>query len=479
MLAILVVLGLLSGFIVVAARDLRLATLVAVFLLPWSGLLVDIGLQVNAYQIALAALAIVSAVRLTQPGLRPVPVAAGTLLAIFALYAIIDSLLQIGIIPLDYVGVNGLRGPTTRAIVQIPLFLFAISPIILFPLAIRRIADVLLIGRLFVASVVVLAAIGWLQLAVWYATGTNPIPLGAVASALGNNIDVHSGSFALDALNIYRINSFCYEPRDLGVNVMLAMLVIEAYALVAPRPQGLPLAGLWLFLFLTLLATFSTSALGLLIITSAVLVPGCWLFGVRIRRSGRTLIGGALAIVVPLLVLVIGLEAAGVPVFELLAARTVERLTSDGAIEDFDLAIISYLTANPAAALSGVGLGNIHLYATPYLDPLFALYAEGQIFVAKTGYLRFVSELGIIGLGLLLGWYLGLVIAVRRVIPPGSILMVVIPLAGAVLAAAMGSYQVMPQTYALAGGLAALWAIAVMKGPSSLPATGPGLPQPA
>ncbi len=451
----------------VAIANARVALLVTIFLVPWSGLDVDVGLRITAYQVSLAALLAVTFVRLTQPGLAPQRIAAGTLFATFLLYAVVWSLLQIGFLPQVEVITIGLRGPLVRAFIQILLFIFAITPVVLIPMYSRDRDDILVMGRLYLMSVVVLTLIGWLQLAGWYATGSNPLPIGALGNALGSlYYEARSGSFALDALNIYRMNSFAGEPRDLGIDIILAMILVQAYALTVVRPRTWAVALLWLFLFISMLATFSTSAIGLLIIASAALLPACWTFRVKIQRRTSSLFGVAAAFIVPMLLLVVGLEAYGIPVINILSERTVERLSSDGAIEDFDLAILGYLNAAPGSAVTGVGLGNIHLYATPYLDPLFALYAEGNVFVAKTQYLRFISEIGVIGLALFLGWYLQLTILARRAIAGLPELAPLIPTVAGVLVICMGTFQAITLGYVLAGVMATLCAI---KGRESVP----------
>lgn len=459
-MAILAVLAIFAAMALLATLNPRVALLVSAFFMPWNGLDIDIGLRITVYQLSVAAIALVMLVRLTQPGLKPPQMAAGRLFAAFALYAVIWSLLQVGFIPHIRIITEGLRGPTVRAVIQIMLFIFAISPVFLVPLILKNRDDILRMGRLYIAGAVVLSVIGWGQLLLWYATGNNPLPIGAFGNALGGGYsEARSGSFALDALNIYRMNSLAGEPRDLGIAVIVAMLAIQGHALTAPRPAAARLLAVWGFLFFTMLATLSTSAIGLWIIASLALLPACWLFGVGVARSGRQLASVALGLVIPLLVLIAGLEASGIPIVDILAERTIERLGSDGALEDFDLAIISYLQTAPASALSGVGLGNVHLYATPFLDPLFALYAEGNVFVAKTQYLRFISEIGVIGLALFLGWYLWLTIAASRFVPPRSDFAAIIPAASGILLVAMGSIQAITMSYALAGAMAALCAI--------------------
>lgn len=460
-MATLAVLLALAAMTVFAAIDLRAALLVSVFLLPWSGLDVDVGLRVTMYQVALAAVVIVSFLRLTQPGARPPPIAAGGLFAALLLYATIWSLLQLGFIPQVKVGDSALRGPTARAIIQIMLFVFAVSPVFLAPFIITRQDDILRMGRLYLASMTVLAVIGWLQLAVWYTTGSNPIPIEAFNAALGgSNSAAISGAFGFEALNIYRMNSLAGEPRELASGVTIALVMIQAQALATPRIAAGRLAFLWIFLFLTLLATFSTSGLALWLAASLILVPACWLFGVPIARSPRQLLGAGLAVALPFALAIAALEISGFAILSLLAERTIERLGSDGAIEDFDLAILAYLAADPAASVTGVGLGNAHLYATPYLDPLFAVYAEGNVFNAKSYYLRLISEIGLIGLLLFLAWYGWLAVKTRLALPAEPPLGAIIPMAGATLAITLGNATVIPHLFVVAGAMTALCAIA-------------------
>lgn len=73
-------------------------------------------------------------------------------------------------------------------------------------------------------------------------------------------------------------------------------------------------------------------------------------------------------------------------------------------VEDFDRAVLGFLQEEPGYLLTGVGLGNAHLYANEYL-PTFAIpYAADTAFVAKSGYLRLISEVGLVGLALFLLW---------------------------------------------------------------------------
>jgi O-antigen ligase len=112
-------------------------------------------------------------------------------------------------------------------------------------------------------------------------------------------------------------------------------------------------------------------------------------------------------LLVSLLLVGMVLEAADIPIGDILLARTIDRIgqSEAGGLEDFDDAIVTYLSEHPTSAVTGVGLGNMHLYANSYLTPEVAEYASGTAFSAKAQYLRFISEIGLIGLALFLLWF--------------------------------------------------------------------------
>lgn len=436
-----------------AARAVRPALLTAVFLAPWSGLQADFGVTVYAFQLIL--LPLVGVVLVRSLSHSPPRLAAGGLLSLFAFYTVVLSLVVIGFLPDADVSGGALRGPTGRAAVQIIVFLFTLSPAVIVPLVVGR-DDLAACGRIFVASAVVLAVIGWGQLAIWYAIGSNPIDVSRISAALGgNDVYSHEGLFDFAKLAIYRMNSLAGEPRGLGITLVLAMLIIQAFALTARRPRALRLLGLWLFLLVSTMATYSTSAVLAWLIGSAVQPPAMWLMGIRSRRSTISIIGALLVIAAPIGVGIAGAEASGVPVIELLSERTIDRIDENGAVEDFDLAILDFLEAHPDAAIAGTGLGNIHLYATAYLDPVFALYAQGSVFASKTEYLRLISESGLIGFVLFIAWYTQLMFEAARGLRPEAELSAMIPVGAVMAVLFFARAEVANEFWLMAGLLAA------------------------
>lgn len=460
MIGVLVVFVIFVASVLLAARWPRGVLFSLAAIAPWWGLIFDIGINITMFQVVLAGLCTVMVARASQPGWSPPPLVATRLLSCFIVYAICWSLVQIAFLPSLQVGDSALRGPAVRAAVQMFLFLFNWSPVLLCGWLLRTEADVERMFRIFIISMAALSVLGWVQIALWYGAGFNPLPVGIVSKWLGGAAwQIREGQFGVEQLNIYRMNSLAGEPRDLGYRVALAMLFIQGMALTTVRTPGIGIALLWLFFLITLALTFSTSGAIIWVAGSAVLLPACWLFRVPIRRRGRSILTAIVALLLPVVLAVAAIEASGFPVLDVLAERTIERLGSDGAVEDFDLAILGYLERHPEAAIGGTGLGNAHLFAMPYLDPLYAIYAEGTVFIAKTGYLRLISEVGLIGTAVFLLWYLMLVLKVREGLARHPRSAPAIPAAAAALAAYFAYSNIIAEFYTFCGVMVALASI--------------------
>lgn len=461
-MGLFVILAIMLAAAALAATRPRAAVLTAIFLAPWNGLVVDLGVQVSAFQTVLLPLAGVTLVRSLQPGWQPRRIAASGWFLAFLIYGIGWSIVMMGFLPEAEVFGGALRNSTTRSTIQIGLFLFTVCPVALIAWLGLRGDDLAACGRIYVVSGLVLAVIGWVQIAIWYATGSNPIQVAAISTALGGSEQYNrQGVFDFAQIAIYRMNSLAGEPRQLGTALVLAMLIIQAHALTALRPRTPRLLGVWLFLLASAAATYSTSAVALWLVGSLVQLPAAWLFRVPVRRSVGSMGGAALLVVAGLGLAIAAGEARGIPVIDLISQRTIERIDTDGAVEDFDLAILSYLEANPGSAVTGVGIGDAHLFAGPYLDPLFAVYAEATVFTAKTGYLRLISEVGLIGFALFLAWYARLNLLAARAVRGDPALAALIPAAATFVTVYMANSYTGNEFWMTAGILTAACAARV------------------
>lgn len=413
-MAAIILPGLFLAMLMLAILHPRAALLTALFLASWTGADVDVGLRITAYQLVLAPLIIVMALRLAHPGMPARPLATGGLFIAFLVYAVGNSAFQIAGLPDLTIANSALRGPQARAVIQILLFVFALAPVLLVPMLFSGAQDVQRLGRVWLWSAGVLALIGWAQLAIWYGTGTNPLPIGRINQLLGGAAEYsREGRFSFEGLGIYRMNSLANEPRNLGQVMALAMVTVQAFALTVRQINGPRLALLWLFFMVTAVFTYSTSGVAVWLIGTAALLPALWITGVPLQRSPASLFGALALLIIPIVAGLLVAASAGIPILDLVAERTIERLEESGGVEDFDLAISAWLAANPERLWFGSGLGNAHLFATPFLDPEFAAYAEGQVFSAKTMALRLISELGLVGLVLFAAFALSRILAAR------------------------------------------------------------------
>ena len=385
-----------------ALRKPRAALFAAVFFIPWAGLDVDAGLRVTAYLVLITPLFVVSTLRGVLRRSKARKVGLGVFWLVIA-YAVVWSLVQVPFLPESAVAGGALRQPAVRSMVQIIMFFITISPVWIVPMLLSNDSHLVQVSRIYIISIVLLASIGWLQLGIWVATGSDPLPVGFFDELLGGQATQRSGVFEYLGGRVYRMSSFGGEPRDLGIGLAVALLLLQA----GVKSKGRYAVLLWPYLFVSMLATFSTMAiLGWLGATflQFFVTPNCTFKMPKVGRRVRNLARwtGWLA---PIL-LVVFLSGKGVIVYELIESRTTGRITESEhvVLEDFNIAILQFLVHQPLWAITGTGLGNAHIYADPFLPAYATGYASGTSFVAKSGLLRWVSELGAVTFFVFLGW---------------------------------------------------------------------------
>lgn len=414
-MALWIVLGLLAFGSFLAVRAPFRGLVAAVFFAPWAGFDVDVGLRVTAYLIFLAPLLGVFLVSATQGRRAREALGALGFFWLVIVYAVLWSLLQIPFLPEAAVAGGALRSPELRALVQIVMFFIMIAPLFLVPWLARNLDQVRYLVGTYLVSVAILASFGWIQLVIWAATGSDPMPVGFVDNLLGGAAGQRSGQFMFDGDLVYRMSSFGGEPKGLGVGLAVGLLLIQA----GIRPRWRLASALWPFLFVSMLATFSTMAILAWFGASLVQLAFRERGNRRHRESAFVLNRRYLYLGIMLLVLVPGTFIAFPEsrVVQLIEHRTIDRVVGgsnvpgagSGVIEDFNQAVIGFLQASPAYALTGVGLGNAHLYADPFLPDDVVRYAGGTTFVAKSALLRWISEIGVISLAIFLIWWVRVV----------------------------------------------------------------------
>lgn len=382
---------------------------IAAFVAPWQDLMVDVGLRLTLYTLAMVGF-IVAMLRHGWGRWRSVLSArVWWPLAALLSWAVVWSLSQVPTAANVQISGGVLRSPAIRPLVQAASFALMVFPVIVAPFVLSRREQLARMAAAYLGSMLILLLIGWWQFIVANTSGYNPLPMGAVNAWFGG-----IGGVERDAIDLgqggrvmYRMSSLGGEPRWLAQSIGTVLLLLQIGWMAGRLRVSFLSVLLYGFFFASLVATQAMSGLYLWILGASVLLVYHVLHRQPRRdamaRIQKWFIASALA-----LAGVLGwlLSQPSVHDDKILGfvAYWLQRIASRGFIADFDVVVLDFLKAEPLRALFGVGLGNVHFYADAYLSPYFREFAGGTSFVADSGWLRLTSELGLVGLGLFLWW---------------------------------------------------------------------------
>ncbi len=384
----------------------------AIFFLPWRGLdpYFFLGLSLPRILIAVVGLATIAHLAKSRNALKA-PISAALLIFIF--YSVAISLARAPFLPHMDVAGGEMRAPTNRALLQIVYFLvILVIPLFVYPVHFKVERDCTKVVKVFLISLISLAVLGWIQLGIWYVTGFNPFPIGLIPSFFGKFQTADAG-FAMAGIDLHRMCSLGGEPKDLGQAFAIGLFVVQAIlACGVPTKQERRLRWCWLFLFFSLVVTYSTSATFLwgigtgLEVIVLLLKPGISSgFGRALRNAYMVALIGAAVLIVSLSYFAVSTRS----VRQIATGRTIDRM----GLEDFDQAALGFLEQNPDWMIFGTGMGNVHLHANSFLSADAATYASGTVFRPKTGLLRMASEIGVVGIVL---WLVGFFSQLRNLL---------------------------------------------------------------
>lgn len=365
-----------------------------VALVPWFGLQTNIGLTLTSDRIVAFLLLGAVAMRRGTHGFRG--------FGVFFLFLILNTVAQSVSLPItadDYSAFQG-RWRWLFQVLMWSLFVGAGAA-----LAANGKRNALLAYRYLCYSAGILAALGIVQFALFYITGIDIFPLGL----FGDAGEYRSGAFGSDSFMggyVFRASSLGGEPKHLsysmvvGLTILACDQVLDGHLGISPR-RRLTLAGVML---LALVLSFSTQ--GFVLLSASFVALVLYAGVVRgVTKAQRNLLAAILAVAAAVL---------AVPeLAEVLVARSFGRVVELQGLEDWNVAVLDWLSETPAALPLGVGLGNVHLYAAPWVPQESLYYMRGSIFVAKSGGLRLLSEAGLVGLALFLA---AAVVPVRRLL---------------------------------------------------------------
>ncbi len=255
--------------------------------------------------------------------------------------------------------------------------------------------QIIKILKMLILSCFILSLLGLFQYLFYYYFGYDILPIGVL-----HGDKIKSGKFDFVDLEIFRVSSLGGEPKHFAysLSIILPVLLLLNYLKI------LKFNNIFVLIFLVnLILTFSTQGYIIFVLNMFIVFFALWYFkGLKMKFFLYSII--AVCAVIIFFVL-------NPFVFQLIKFRTIDRLLDPSVVnaysvvEDWNEAVIGFIKENPYWSITGVGFGNIHLYAQEYI-PDYAWYMIGEVFVAKSGFLRLLSEVGLIGLFLFLISYL-------------------------------------------------------------------------
>lgn len=360
---------------------------ILVFLAPFQSWFFNVGLNLSAFQIV-TAIAIVWISLNILVGKKGKSLAIhNKFVIIFLVYAITNTLFISTFIIDDYLNYGGFFRSEGRFIAQIVLLLLTFGILIVASNYVKKIEQVAVYLKTYLHALLLLVALGWIQYVIYNLSGADIFPIGFYSDGTAR-----TGIWTYMGSGIFRISSLGGEPKGLAQSLVIGFFIIHAFNHFKMFFFSKYDKYIKLLFLATVFATLSTSGYVLFVILY-IIFKGYLLSisGFRLKIDSKKIFTSFLIIAI-LGTLIYKNQNFFTTMFD---ERIAERnITS----EDFDAPIQAFLYDNPEFLLFGSGLGNAHNLASDYIPSQLQHYMEDTIFVAKSGYLRLVSELGMTGI---------------------------------------------------------------------------------
>jgi hypothetical protein len=353
------------------------------FFIPYFGIDYDIGVRYTISQLTLLLLnlhffviAASNTKFLKLKGLN------GSIV-LFLLYAFVSAaLLSTFVIEFIPTGNPGFLRNEGRYISQIINYSLIFSIFYIAYYQIKSLNDTYIILKFFIIGIIVTSFIGIAQEIIFIISGIDITPL-----AGSENWVRQAGSFDYFGLPMIRICSLSGEPKSLGMYAAIGIIILNVCNTL--QIKLIKYSSFFTILFyISLLFTLSTSGF--------VLLGILWLLSELILRYFKLLPTISAGKIFSWIMILIAVVVFAGPLNDIINDRITER---DIVNEDFDVVVKTALTEQPQWLVFGSGLGNIHNIAYRYIDRFenIGSYMDDNIFVAKSGYLRILSECGFVG----------------------------------------------------------------------------------
>lgn len=297
----------------------------------------------------------------------------------FLFYSVISTIFISNFIIDKYLDLGNYLQSEGRFITQIILLILNFSIIFVSFKYIKRKEDIYKYLRIILLSMIFLSILGWLQFTTYYLLGIDIFPIRIKNGFAVSGIE--------QTLNIFRISSLSHEPKGLSVFLTIGFFIL--YILNKNNIKVFKYDFLIKILFaITIIATLSTSGIVLFFLLLFIII--IWNINYNLLNFKKIFIYIVLSLFILIFYDII---------YEIIKIRILDR---DLSSEDFDAPIQIFLSKFPEYIFFGSGMGNIHNLAESYIPTQYIHYMKNEIFVAKSGYLRLISEYGLIGFFLFL-----------------------------------------------------------------------------
>lgn len=353
-----------------------------IFLLPFHSWMYNIGLNLTIYQIVTIAMMSMTII-LSNYRKQNIFYIGNKYIKAFLLFAILDTIFISVFLIEDYMIVGGFFRSEGRFISQIILIIITFSIIPLSFNYLNNIQDVQNYLKKYLHALIVLTVLGWVQFFTYSIKGFDLFPL--AIDQFGN---AKFGMHGYNQIMIFRMSSLGGEPKGFSMSLTIGFFIIHTFNRYNINFFKNDVILKYLFLF-TAFATLSTSGMVLFVILMFVYILYNAVKSKKVFKPIKNIYSLLPIFIIGLLV---------IRYWDFLSAIIEERVFErDIAHEDYDAPIQIFLSKFPEYLFFGSGLGNIHNLAYPYIPYELKYYMDNTIFLAKSGYLRIISELGLIG----------------------------------------------------------------------------------
>lgn len=357
---------------------------VLIFLIPFHSWIFNVGLNLTISQIA-TILMLAKAAIFARKNKKNLLYVGNGFIVIFFLFAMMDTLFVTFFMIDKFQQLGGFFRSEGRYIGQLALLFISFCIIPLSFNYVKDITDVQKYLKTYLHALIFLAILGWIQYFTYSLVNIDLFPL-----SINEFGDIRSGLHDIESTQFFRMSSLGGEPKGFSMSLVVGFFIIHIFNRYDIYFFKHDTVFKYLFLF-TSFSTFSTS--GMVLFTILLVIDMSY----RLLKSKSSIKFDFKKILYSFIVIVF--ISSLITIYWNFISVVIEQkiFGRDVISEDYDAPIQIFLSNFPEYILLGSGLGNIHNLAYPYIPNEYLHYMGGNIFVAKSGYLRIISELGLTG----------------------------------------------------------------------------------